>query len=825
MGNRDALMLMVAALCVVGVAFVGGGFVSALPPFSGHDSRTSPQLGPTLSRQYRYRTFVFHQDDRRAGDDGRPLPDTNNNLPQHHSEDGPSKVAPPSRPLTENMSVLSAVSAIAGSSELPDEPPNLPHPGLLSNPLLDPSLSDIADIIANYSLVQLAGQMAQLDVNFLMRADDPYRLNTSAVQRLLQQGKLGSLFNSPSSLNGTWVPDVFWWRNLQQELYELSTTTPVVGGAVDSPTNNNQPANGPTNPAGFPLLFGLDSVHGANYVYNATLFPHQIGMAATFNRSVAQSAGRVTGLETRTAGVPWVFSPILGIAVQPSWARVYETFGEDPYVAREMGRYIIVGLQSYAPDTMALPPNTSLVAACAKHYIGYPNSRTGHDRTPVWLPMNILLQYFAPSFAAAIEHNVLTIMENYVEVNGKPTVANAMLLSYLLRDVHAFDGVLVTDYNEIYNLVDFHRTAATYEAAVGQSLNASSVDMGMISTPYGWPLFADAVVSNVNESKFDVFRVATSAARVAQLKQRLGLTAGSPVPLFGQQAPQQSANTAGKKGGEVPWIYTNHPNCTFGCDGHRQQALEAAQQSVTLLQNTHHFLPWNISTIRRLAIVGQACDSVPLMAGGWSVHWQGTSNKSAFGKYGSTIYEEFSKLAAERKTFSVSFNEGCNITEGSTCDPDHVAAATNSAYNAEFVILCLGESHYAEKPGDIDDLRLPGQQFELAQAIVDANPFVVIVLIEGRPRLLGDIPSQVPSVLHAYLPGPMGGRAVTDVILGNVNPTGRLPVTYPVTPNNAPIQYWRKYSANTGNDYVVQWPFGHGLSYTTFEYTDCSSSR
>jgi beta-glucosidase len=627
--------------------------------------------------------------------------------------------------------------------------------------------------INDLSLEDLASQMNTYDIGFLINADGSQRLNVSAVTTLLEARQIGSLFNSPSSTQG-YVPTVDEWRTMQQELYELSST---LGNKI-------------------PLLYGLDSVHGANYVYNATLFPQQIGVAATFNTTVAFESGRITGLETRYAGIPWVYSPILGIAVQPSWARVFETFGEDTVVVGNMGVELIRGLQSPPPPGMNLPANaTATVAACMKHYIGYTNLRTGHDRTPVYLPMNTLLQYYAPPFQRAIsEAGVLSVMENYIELNGRPVVASELLLKHLLRDVMGFTGMLVTDYNEIFNLADFHMAAGSYVDALQMSINATTIDMAMVGNYASFPLVADALLDLVGEDAIAAARVEESAQRVLALKGTLGLLAGSPVP-------QPAAG-----------------ECFFACDSHRAAALDAAQQSMVLLQNDG-ILPM-AAMPARVALVGQACDSVPLMAGGWTIHWQGTNNRSAY-PYGLTLREE---LVQRFPASNITFHEACNVTEASTCDPAALAAAVSAAAAADVVFVCVGERHYAEKPGDIDDITLPGEQIPMVRQVQAVNPNIVLILVQGRPRILNELPQLSRAVVNAMLPGPFGGAALADVITGVVNPSGRQPITYPLTVNNAPIQYNRKYSANTGNDYAVQWPFGHGLSYTTFKYHSMRSA-
>jgi beta-glucosidase len=699
-------------------------------------------------------------------------------------------------------------------------------------------------VLARLSLEEQLRELQQFDIGNILAnatinrtmADEGFGygwINETIVIDLLRRNQVGSLFNSPSSGEGTAVPPVEWWRKLQQRIWNLSRSSAVGGSRV-------------------PILYGIDSIHGATYIFNSTLFPQQIGCAATFNTAHAETMGTVSGKETRYAGIPWVFSPVLGIAVQPSWARVFETFGEDPLLASQMGVAVISGYQRRPDPAMfdgaswrpapgnsdgggggggggapasPLPvatPNVT-VAACAKHFVAYPDARTGRDRTPVEMPYSTLLQYFLPPFNAAVNDpraRVLSIMENYIEVNGRPVVASELLLNFLLRGQQElnFQGMLVTDYNEVMNLFDFHMYSESYKEAIFDSLNVTSVDMVMLSDPDSFPSVPDTLAGFVRGQRMDPQRLRTSAARVLDLKVRLG--------LIGSNGRSDDASVASPV--PPPQRAWSGSQCSFGCVEHRQAALDAARESITLLQNDNATLPLNFPALRNIAIIGQACDSKGLMSGGWTVHWQGTSNESAL-PTGATIRQEierrFGVNGGNGGTANIFYNAGCNVTENSVCGDDFVKRSVLLATSADVVVLCLGERHYAEKPGDIFDLGLPGGQIGLVEALAQAavpREKIVAVLIEGRPRLLGSVPKRVAAVVHGYLPGPFGGPAIVDVLSGVVNPSGRLPITYPRTYNGAPMQYWRKYSSNTGDDYTgaIQWPFGHGLSYTAFAYSN-----
>eukprot|EP00744_Colponema_vietnamica_P010235 GILI01014493.1.p1 GENE.GILI01014493.1~~GILI01014493.1.p1 ORF type:complete len:631 (+),score=176.97 GILI01014493.1:260-1894(+) len=353
--------------------------------------------------------------------------------------------------------------------------------------------------------------------------------------------------------------------------------------------------------------------------------------------------------------------------------------------------------------------------------------------------------------------------------------------------------MLVTDYNEIYNLANFHYTSENLTEAIFDSYNNTSIDMGMVGIDTPFPSMADTILAQVESGRLDETRIRETGARLMDLKQKLGVLDGSPVP---------KRNTS----------------CMFACDSHRASAFDAVRQSLTLLKNDANMtttgkplLPFS-PTVKSIAVMGQACDNIGLMAGGWTIAWQGTADRIGFG-YGSTILEA---LTARYPGAMITYDQGCNVTEGSTCDPNAVKKSLINAAAAEVVVVCLGETHYAEKPGDIDDITLPGGQIGWFQQIAAVNKNTLMVLVEGRPRVLAGIADLAASVLHTYLPGPSGGEAVTDVISGAYNPSGRLPITYPRTVNNAPLQYNRRMCANSAADYQPQWQFGTGLSYTTF---------
>eukprot|EP01137_Pigoraptor_chileana_P005602 Opistho-2@48886 len=379
------------------------------------------------------------------------------------------------------------VSAKTRSMSWPYPPPSAP-----SN--FD---ADIVQMVANMSLQEKVGQMIQLDLSYILKTDAP-AIDYDKLYWVVNTYFVGSFLNSPTS-GGAWgstanlSPDQ--WVDIINIIQTACTQT---GNKI-------------------PMVYGLDSVHGANYINGATLFPQQLAAAATFNRKLVEQMGAVTAKDTRAVGIPWAFAPILGIAVQPAWPRVYETFGEDPFLASEMGVAIINGMQGN-PTNISDP---SKVAACAKHFVGYTNPRSGTDRSPGWIPDRMLMQYFVPSFRAAIQRaNVRTSMESYNEINGVPVASSSQYLKKLLRDELGFDGMMVTDYQEIEDLHDFHRIADTQIEAVRIAMEDTTIDMSMVPLD---TTFADNLIALVKSGDVPEDRVTVSASRILQLKKDMGL--------------------------------------------------------------------------------------------------------------------------------------------------------------------------------------------------------------------------------------------------------------------------------------------------------------
>ncbi|RLN21265.1 hypothetical protein BBJ28_00024941 [Nothophytophthora sp. Chile5] len=529
---------------------------------------------------------------------------------------------------------------------------------------------------------------------------------------------------------------------------------------------------------GHPMLYGMDSVHGATLLLDTVFFSQQINGAASFNPDLVFEQGRVTGRDNEAAGIPWAFSPILDISHNPLWPRTYETFGEDPHLAAVMGDALVRGLQS-----------NNHTAVCMKHWIAYSWTPTGHDKEDVTMSDFDLLNTFVPSFKAAVDAGVMSGMENYVSVNGVPMIGNKKLLKTLLRDDFGFDGMMVSDYGEIDALEDFHKVARTTDEATRMSLTRTSVDMAMVGTGL---TFTNGTKLLLRQSPEYIDRLKDSVRRILKLKLKLGLYE-NPVP--GEE------NVA-----------------LVGNDDDVAAALALARESIVLLQNNGSVLP--ISTASSVFLTGHSADNIGNQCGGWTVQAAGVSGNEMF-SHGGSVKQGFEALAANK---TVTYFNGLYVN-GSYSAED-LATAKTLASQSEYTIAVIGEEAYEEKSGDLDDLTLPIGQIEYVKALAATGTKVVVVLFEGRPRLLLDLPETVHAVVNGLLACEQGGQAVAEIIYGKVNPSGRMPITYPKDAANVMIPYRHRVTTqcSTGAYCEMQWDFGTGLSYTNFTYSDLTLS-
>ncbi len=612
----------------------------------------------------------------------------------------------------------------------------------------------VDDILNGMTLEDKVGEMTQLTLDMLCVGEpynlvEPVRLDPEKMRKVLVDLRVGSILNAP---NHTLPRER--WIEIISAIQKMATEQ---------------------KPTGIPVLYGIDAIHGVNYTQGATLFPQQINLAATWDPEIALSTGKIVAYETRASGIPWAFSPVLDIGRDPRWPRFWETFGEDPLLASRMGKAII---QGYQGNKLSDPFS---VAACMKHFLGYSMTISGRDRTQSWIPDRELRAIFAPSFREAIDAGARTIMINSGEINGIPVHINPAILKGLLRDELGFQGVAVSDWEDIKYLYTRHRVTADYRESIAMAINAG-IDMSMVPTDLEFPVL---LAELVREGRVPEARIDEAVRRIIRLKVELGLF---EYPLGSE-----------KKFPE------------FGSAGNAEASYGAAVESITLLRNRDNVLP--LSQGSRIFVTGPMANSLNALNGAWTHTWQGLDTIwNTPGK--PTLVEALRKAAPGRVDYlpGSSFDQAGNLTE-----------VTSRARQADVVVVCLGEMPYTEKPGDISDLDLPQAQKDLLRAAEAAGKPVVLVLVEGRPRTFGDIAELPDAVVMGYLPGDEGGRALADVLLGTQSPGGRLPFTYP-RHSNALLTYDHKRTDEL--DTKFGWTafdplfaFGDGMDYTTFSCT------
>ncbi|HEY0730656.1 MAG TPA: glycoside hydrolase family 3 N-terminal domain-containing protein [Pyrinomonadaceae bacterium] len=633
-------------------------------------------------------------------------------------------------------------------------------------PLPDHS-QKIEALLKRMTIEEKVGQMTQLAIGMIASgADQNIKVDPAKLEKAIVKYGVGSILN------------------VSDQALTLDHWHQIIGQIQEAATKRTR--------LGIPVIYGIDSIHGANYVQGATLFPQEIGMAATWNPELMKRAAEITAAETRAAGIPWSFSPVLDLGRNPLWPRFWETFGEDPYLASVMGVAFTRGLEGTDVASQ------TAVASSLKHYMGYSFPLTGRDRTPAWIPENYLREYFLPPFAAAIKANARTIMINSGEINGVPGHINRHLLHGILREELGFNGFVVSDWEDIKKLVNIWRIAATEKEATRLAVMAG-IDMSMVPNDYS---FADHLLELVKEGAVPQSRIDEAVRRILRVKYELG--------LFENPGPNASLKS------------------NFAKPEWRQVALDAARESITLLKNANNLLP--LAKNRKVLVTGPTADSLISLNNGWTYVWQG-SEESLYPKDRDTIRRA---IEAKVGAGNVTYVPGTRIFRqpGSTSNNNptsleeevDIPAAVRAAQSADVVVLALGEGSYCETPGNITDLTLGEPQLKLADAIIATGKPVVLVLVEGRPRVINRIADRIPAIVMAYNPSNEGGTAIADVLFGDVNPSGKLPFTYPRTPNGL-INYDHKpfETENTafGNmAFKPQFAFGEGLSYTTYSYKD-----
>jgi beta-glucosidase len=620
----------------------------------------------------------------------------------------------------------------------------------------------VEELLARMTLEEKVGQMTQLEIGMVSTgSNQTIEIDPAKLDKAVVRYGVGSILNVKDQA----LPLARWYDII---------------GTIQAASQRTR--------LKIPVLYGIDSIHGANYIQGSTLFPQEIGMAATWNPVLMQRSQEIAAAETRAAGIPWSFSPVLDIGRQPLWPRFYETFGEDPYLAKVMGVAFVRGLEGEDVSSQ------SHVAASLKHYMGYSFPLSGRDRTTALIPENYLREYFLPTFAAAVQAGAHTVMVNSAEINGTPGHINRHILTDILRGELGFKGVVVSDWEDIKKLVTQWHVAADEKEATRMSIMAG-IDMSMVPSDYS---FADDLLALVKEGKVPMSRIDEAVRRILRVKFELG--------LFENALPNPALASV------------------FGTNASRGVALDAARESMTLLKNEGGLLP--LARDRKVLVTGPTANSLVSLNNGWTYVWQG-SEESLYPKDHPTILQALEGKLGK----NLSYAPGTRIVRppGSQTDANEevdIPAAVRAARDADVVVVCLGEGSYAETPGNITDLTLPDPQLRLAQAIEATGKPVVLVLVEGRPRVISPVADGARAILMAYNPGNEGGTAVADVLLGDYNPSGRLPFTYPRSANNL-FNYDRKLFEDTDTSFGnlatrPQFEFGQGLSYTTFAYSNLS---
>ncbi len=547
---------------------------------------------------------------------------------------------------------------------------------------------------------------------------------------------------------------------------------------------------------GIPCIYGLDQNHGTTYTIGGVLFPQNINIGASFNPQLALNAAKATAYETRAANCPWTYSPTLDMARDPRWPRVWENYGEDCLVNAVMGAAAVRGFQGDDPNHLS----KQQIAVSAKHYLGYSYARTGKDRTPAYIWIGDLREKCFAPFKACVEAGALTIMVNSGSINGVPVHANHELLTTWLKDDLGWDGMIVTDWSDINNLYSREHVAANKKDAIEMAINAG-IDMSM--EPYSTD-YCDLLKELVNEGRVSMSRIDDATRRVLRLKYRLGLF-------------------------DTPNTYVKDYPEFAGID-HKDIALKAAEESEVLLKNHNNILP--LAKGKKILITGPNANSMRCLNGGWSYSWQGHLADRFAGEY-NTIYEAISnKFGAE----NVTLEQGVTyVAEGSYEEENapEIDKAVAAAAGADIIVACIGENSYCETPGNLSDLALSENQRNLVKALAATGKPIVLVLNEGRPRLINDIEPLADGIIDILLPGNYGADALANILAGDANPSAKMPYTYPRHQAELTTYDYRvseetdKMEGAYDYDAVisVQWPFGYGQSYTTFAYSNLQCSH
>ena len=623
--------------------------------------------------------------------------------------------------------------------------------------------------LSKMTLDEKIGQMTELSIDVLGEwKDGEFQLNKEKVYNAIAKYKVGSVLNSPGPVAQT--PQK--WQEIIGTIQELSMKE-----------------------IGIPCIYGLDQNHGTTYTLGGILFPQNINLGASFNPQLAHDAAVVTAYETRAANCPWTYSPTVDMARDPRWSRVWENYGEDCLVNAVMGSAAVRGFQGDDPNHIP----ADRIATSVKHYMGYSQARTGKDRTPAYIPVSELREKCFAPFKACVEAGALTIMVNSGSVNGVPVHANKELLTVWLKEELGWDGMLVTDWADINNLYTREHVAADKKEAIEIAINAG-IDMAM--EPYDLN-FCTLLKELVEEGRVPMSRIDDAVRRILRLKYRLGLF-DTPVTNL-----------------------KDYPE--FASKAHAELAVRTAEESEVLLKNKNNILPLKKGV--KILVTGPNANSMRCLNGGWSYTWQGHLADRFAGEY-NTIYEA---LGNEFGKDNVLLEQGVTyVPEGNYYEENapEIEKAVAAAGNVDAIVACIGENSYCETPGNLSDLRLSENQRNLVKALAGTGKPIVLILNEGRPRIISDIEPLADAVIDILLPGNYGADALANILSGKANPSARMPYTYPKDPAALTTYDYRvseemdKMEGAYDYDAVisVQWPFGYGLSYTTFKYDNLKAS-
>lgn len=636
----------------------------------------------------------------------------------------------------------------------------------------------IEQLLNEMTLAEKVGQMAQITLDVVGKGNDrfssfePLELDPEALEKALVEYHIGSVLNTANNRALSREK----WYSIISEIQQVATEDTRLK---------------------IPVIYGVDEIHGATYTAGATMFPQQIGQAASRNRDLVRKGAEITAYETRASSISWNFSPVLDLGLDPRFSRMWESFGEDPYLSTQLGVEMINGYEG-ENNNVGDPTH---VASSLKHFLGYHATISGKDRTPSYIPEDALREYHLPAFKAAVEAGAHTIMVNSGIINGIPVHANYELLTKLLKEELGFNGLVVTDWGDIENLHRRDRIAPTDKDAIRMAVNAG-IDMSMI--PYDYETFCNGLIELVEAGEVEMSRIDDAVRRVLRVKMALNLF----------EAPTNH--------------YKDYPK--FGSKEFEKAAYDMAAESITLLKNEGEVLP--LSPKSKVLVAGPNANSMRTLNGAWTYSWQGEKTPE-FAKDYNTILEAVQNKFGKK---NVVYSPGVSyVMDGKYYEEkyDQLNETIEKAKEVDVIVLCLGENTYTEKPGDLNDLYMSEYQTELALKLAETGKPVVLVLNEGRPRVISRFEREMDAIVQSYLPGNFGGDAIADVLAGDVNPSGKLPYTYPRYPN-ATISYIHKPSEeqkkaegvyNYEADYNPQFEFGHGLSYTSFAYGSLSVNK